>query len=267
MNQDTAANEYDFPAREYEYAGRWPSPDPAGMAAVDPTNPQSWNRYAYVGNGPLSYIDPTGLSKTPAPPTLFVGLYQDCIWNGDCSGLMQGPPYAGFNIGVLGGLAPGSYIDGVQQTVFNSIGGLGANALATGYQCTVNNSDGSTTIYNLTTSSLNGEIYSSDVIAFQTIVYWLSYTPPGYTPFSPVVPLNFSFSWTGGSCNGSATCPGQISSKASFSTTKPGAGNVNPIIPPKKVSSTPTAGIFQLYFPNVPDSVDLLNWSLPPYIW
>ena len=31
--------------------GRWLTPDPAGMAAVDPTNPQSWNRYAYVCAG------------------------------------------------------------------------------------------------------------------------------------------------------------------------------------------------------------------------
>jgi RHS repeat-associated protein len=43
-----APDAYDFPAREYSYQGRWSSPDPAGLAAVDPTNPQSWNRYAYV---------------------------------------------------------------------------------------------------------------------------------------------------------------------------------------------------------------------------
>jgi hypothetical protein len=36
------------------------SPDPAGMAAVDPTNPQSWNRYTYVLNNPLALIDPLG---------------------------------------------------------------------------------------------------------------------------------------------------------------------------------------------------------------
>jgi RHS repeat-associated protein len=40
--------------------GRWMTPDPAGMAAADPTNPQTWNRYAYVGNNPLSFIDPLG---------------------------------------------------------------------------------------------------------------------------------------------------------------------------------------------------------------
>jgi len=42
--------------------GRWSSPDPAGLAAVDPSNPQSWNRYAYVINSPLTYIDPRGLT-------------------------------------------------------------------------------------------------------------------------------------------------------------------------------------------------------------
>ena len=41
--------------------GRWISPDPAGLAAADPTNPQSWNRYAYVMNSPLGLVDPSGL--------------------------------------------------------------------------------------------------------------------------------------------------------------------------------------------------------------
>jgi RHS repeat-associated protein len=41
--------------------GHWMSPDPAGLAAVDPTNPQTWNRYAYVMNNPVSNIDPLGL--------------------------------------------------------------------------------------------------------------------------------------------------------------------------------------------------------------
>jgi RHS repeat-associated protein len=41
--------------------GRWMTPDPAGMAAVDPTNPQSWNRYVYVSNSPLNHIDRSGL--------------------------------------------------------------------------------------------------------------------------------------------------------------------------------------------------------------
>ena len=68
QNQDTVAggssnNLYDFMYREYRTAhGRWTSPDPAGRGAVDPTNPQTWNRYAYVMNNPLSSVDPLGLS-------------------------------------------------------------------------------------------------------------------------------------------------------------------------------------------------------------
>jgi RHS repeat-associated protein len=58
FNLDT----YEFPAREYVDQGRWASADPAGLAAVNPAFPQSWNRYAYVLNNPLSYVDPTGLT-------------------------------------------------------------------------------------------------------------------------------------------------------------------------------------------------------------
>src|SRR5213076_2841416 len=41
--------------------GRWMHPDPAGLAAVDPSNPQSWNRYSYVTDNPLASVDPFGL--------------------------------------------------------------------------------------------------------------------------------------------------------------------------------------------------------------
>jgi RHS repeat-associated protein len=62
QNADTSSTLYDFPLREYSPSqGRWISPDPAGTLAVDPTNPQSWNRYAYVQNMPLNSIDPLGL--------------------------------------------------------------------------------------------------------------------------------------------------------------------------------------------------------------
>ena len=61
MDSDTSSNLYDFPAREYGIQGRWPSPDPAGLASVNPGDPQSWNRYAYVRNSPAEIVDPSGM--------------------------------------------------------------------------------------------------------------------------------------------------------------------------------------------------------------
>jgi RHS repeat-associated protein len=46
--------------RQYEnIQGRWMSPDPYG-GSYDPANPQSLNRYSYVGNNPLAFVDPSG---------------------------------------------------------------------------------------------------------------------------------------------------------------------------------------------------------------
>ena len=62
-NMETLTNVYDMPNRNlHSIQGRWIQPDPAGRKAVDVTNPQSWNRYAYVLNNPLSFNDPTGES-------------------------------------------------------------------------------------------------------------------------------------------------------------------------------------------------------------
>ncbi len=65
---------YDFLYRQDSPAqGRWLVPDPAGLAAVDLANPQTWNRYAYVGGNPLSRVDPLGLDDDCGGPcTSFV---------------------------------------------------------------------------------------------------------------------------------------------------------------------------------------------------
>jgi RHS repeat-associated protein len=94
MMQDTGGmggGLYDFPYREYSIVGRWINPDPSGLNAVDPTNPQTWNRYAYVMNNPLSNVDPLGLQ---AP---WQGVNVQCA-NGQNPAICQG------GYGVPGGL-------------------------------------------------------------------------------------------------------------------------------------------------------------------
>lgn len=62
QNSDTVPSLYDFESRENSSSqGRWISPDPARLAAVNPNNPQTWNLYSYVVNNPLALVDPKGL--------------------------------------------------------------------------------------------------------------------------------------------------------------------------------------------------------------
>jgi len=50
-----------FLARYYSGAqGRFLSVDPLIVSEINASIPQSWNRYAYVGNNPLKNVDPTG---------------------------------------------------------------------------------------------------------------------------------------------------------------------------------------------------------------
>src|SRR5271166_935033 len=82
-----------FPARSYSLGqGRWASTDPAGLAAADPSNPQTWNRYAYVGNNPLSKVDPLGLDDcSPDEPDC----RDPCDWDPLMCDPIWGPPGGG----------------------------------------------------------------------------------------------------------------------------------------------------------------------------
>ena len=72
VRQQFAGNERDIEtgldyvqARYYSSPqGRFTSPDPL-LASGHPLNPQSWNRYSYVLNSPLTLADPTGLAPEP----------------------------------------------------------------------------------------------------------------------------------------------------------------------------------------------------------
>jgi len=71
QDHDFGSGEDHFFYRMYANTdGRWTTPDPAGMAAVDPMNPQSWNKYGYTNNNPVSAMDPTGLVTLPCDPEL-----------------------------------------------------------------------------------------------------------------------------------------------------------------------------------------------------
>lgn len=45
-----------------------PLPDPSGLAAVNPMNPQSWDPYGYVDDDPMNATDPLGLLGTTSGP-------------------------------------------------------------------------------------------------------------------------------------------------------------------------------------------------------
>jgi RHS repeat-associated protein len=71
--------------------GRFLTPDPyrSGGGSGMPINPQSWNRYAYVLNDPVNFVDPFGL--------------QACTWDGATNTLNCPNDGVGTDTGGLGG--------------------------------------------------------------------------------------------------------------------------------------------------------------------
>ena len=62
LDQDTSSDDHAM-FREYSnMAGRWMSADPY-MGSYNVYNPQSFNRYSYVWNNPLNFVDRLGLGK------------------------------------------------------------------------------------------------------------------------------------------------------------------------------------------------------------
>jgi RHS repeat-associated protein len=126
MDQHIVSGLYDFPAREYNgLEGRWPSPDPAGLAAVNPADPQTWNRYAYVRNNPLGLSDRTGMyiggprcaamsgKRIPRAAEMCGGCYDNSDWNciaGGSEGL-SAPGDMGYTIFDAIQGAPGTYFN------------------------------------------------------------------------------------------------------------------------------------------------------------
>ncbi|MGH9520555.1 MAG: RHS repeat-associated core domain-containing protein, partial [Terriglobales bacterium] len=79
-NQQRDANGTDhFAVRTYSGdLARWLSPDPAALAAVDPNNPQTWDRYGYVNDDPLAAVDPLGLTVCKQADGSFISTDGEC---------------------------------------------------------------------------------------------------------------------------------------------------------------------------------------------
>ena len=113
QDQDTTQGLYDFLFRRHNpISGRWISPDPAGWDAVDPADPQSLDRYAYVRNSPMVYVDPDGTSACydfPGQAQCGIPGYYDASYGGQAfmgppsiplgGGLSQEPASVGYQFG------------------------------------------------------------------------------------------------------------------------------------------------------------------------
>jgi RHS repeat-associated protein len=67
LDYDSETNTDHAQFRQYSsIEGRWLRPDPYS-GSYRPRNPQSFNRYEYAMNNPLSNVDPIGLKPIPCP--------------------------------------------------------------------------------------------------------------------------------------------------------------------------------------------------------
>jgi RHS repeat-associated protein len=86
--------------------GRFMTPDPAGLATQDLTNPQSLNRYAYVWNNPIDATDSYGLNADFCSAE-----FGSCsFWDGATAGFAGS---FGVSFGESGGGDSGCYMNGL----------------------------------------------------------------------------------------------------------------------------------------------------------
>jgi RHS repeat-associated protein len=117
---ETATDHAQF--RQYSNTqGRWLSPDPYG-GSYDASNPQSFNRYVYAMNSPLSYVDPSGLEGWQYNPGsgCWDYTYSYATEDGEAVGII-----ANAYCGGGGGGDGGSYPTGDDSGIVSSGGGGG----------------------------------------------------------------------------------------------------------------------------------------------
>jgi RHS repeat-associated protein len=114
----------------YYYGARYYDPDLARFISPDPIvpspgDPQSLNRYTYVRNNPVKYIDPTGHSFWSAIGNLFSGFFKSIAGK-----------IAGFAIAQWLGGPLGQILGSIASRIVNSAmsgGGFGLNSFTGGF--------------------------------------------------------------------------------------------------------------------------------------
>jgi RHS repeat-associated protein len=112
QDRDTESGLDHFWYRQYSATqGRWMSPDPAGMAVVELSNPQTWNRYTYVTNNTMNRSDSDGLCD------VVIGGITESSMDTGAQGLTQFANSIGANLAFpyAGGSIPGGVRDVAMQ--------------------------------------------------------------------------------------------------------------------------------------------------------
>ncbi len=135
---------YYYNARYYDpELGRFIQPD---TIVPDPGNPQALNRYTYVNNNPLKYVDPTGHFWEAIIVGVIVGAAIGAassaanggnVWLGALTGAVGGllgglGSWAGATIGAASGTASGATVGGFAGAVAGGAAGGAVNAAITG---------------------------------------------------------------------------------------------------------------------------------------
>jgi len=181
--------------RQYNSAqGHWLSPDPCS-GSYDPSNPQSFNRYVYVLDNPLSLTDPSGLEcvwddgshdseddpTTGSPSSCkslggtWIELGEDGGWSGAANASLAGLT------GVPG--ISGAQLDGNGNVMMYSVGTSVFNGDGTPFQNSTPDPTNPTiymsgTGFSLSDPSLTATSTSTASYVFSSSSFYTSYVPP-----------------------------------------------------------------------------------------
>lgn len=115
--RDTATGLDYAQARMYNSArGRFTKPDPMGLKAADLKHPQSLNRYAYVENDPVNFIDPTGRLKAYSVGLCTIASIPSGMDGGGSSWFASCPSIGSSDDDGAGMGAGGSYVLGLDDS-------------------------------------------------------------------------------------------------------------------------------------------------------